>query len=498
MLRLKAKYLDIEPKCPLVVMNTDDAKEIGANNADRVLVTYKRKSKIVIVETTDTLVAKGDVGLNRRAMKYGIRTGDMLHIDPAEKPVSVEYIKKKLKGTELTKKECEAIIDDINDNKINDIELGAYVSSIYMHDFTDRELIYITRRMIDTGATFSWKGDNVVDKHSIGGVPGNRVTPIIVAIATSCGLLMPKTSSRAITSPAGTADTLEVWCNVDQPVGKIHDIVEAVGGCFVWGGNMDIAPTDDKIIHGEYPLSVDPEGQLLASVMAKKAAMGAKAVVIDIPFGFESKVETLSKARSLAKRFKNLGKSLGMKIDCAVTRGEQPIGRGIGPVLECIDIMAVLEGKGPKDLREKSIELSGILLKLTRKGNRKTAEDILDSGRAMAQFRDIVKIQEGNPDINLNSLLGKNIKTIKANRAGKVTRIYNRRISRTARIAGAPKDKGAGIYMHVKLDDFVNKGDRLFDIYAEKKFKLDHATKICMENFPVDVEDRDDMLIEEI
>ncbi len=498
MLRLKAKYLDIEPRCPLIIMNTDDAKEIGANNADRVIVTFRRKSKIVIVETTDMLVAKGDVGLNRRAMKYGIKTGDMLHIDPAHKPSSVEYIKKKLKGTELTKKECECIIDDINDNRINDIELGAYVSSIYMHDFTDRELIYITRRMIDTGATFRWKGNNVVDKHSIGGVPGNRVTPIIVAIAASCGLAMPKTSSRAITSPAGTADTLEVWCKVDLPVDKIRDMIDSVGGCFVWGGNMDIAPTDDKIIRGEYPLSVDPEGQLLASVMAKKAAMGAKAVVIDIPFGFESKVETLTKARSLAKRFKVLGKSLGMKIDCAVTRGEQPIGRGIGPVLECIDILSVLEGKGPKDLREKSLELSGILLKLTKKGDMKTAEDVLDSGMALKKFRDIVRMQEGSPDMNLKGLLGKNIRTIKANRSGKVTRVYNRRISRVARIAGAPKDIGSGIYIHVKIDDFVNKGDRLFDIYADKKFKLDHAIKICMENFPVDVEDRDDILVEEI
>ena len=390
------------------------------------------------------------------------------------------------------------IIDDINDNMLNDIELGAYVSAIYMHDFTDRELIAITRRMVDTGSRFTWKNANVVDKHSIGGVPGNRVTPIIVAIATAAGLLMPKTSSRAITSPAGTADTLEVWCNVDIPSNKIQSIIDKVGGCFVWGGNMDIAPTDDKIIRGEYPLSIDPEGQLLASVMAKKAAMGAKAVVIDIPFGPGSKVETLTKARSLARRFKSLGTHLGVKIDCTITRGGQPIGKGIGPVLECIDILSVLEGKGPKDLREKSIELAGVLLKLTKKGDKTTAEEILNSGKALDKFKQIIIAQEGNPNLNLHNLLGKHAITVKASRAGTVTRIYNKKISRIARIAGAPKDRGAGIYMHVRIDDFVKKGDRLFDIYAEKKIKLGHAEKICRENYPIDVEEKDDILVEEI
>ncbi len=498
MLKLKAKYLDIEPRYPLVIMNIDDAKEIGANNTDRVLVTFKKKSKIVVVETTATIVPAGSIGLNRSAMKYGIKADDYLYVDPAEKPVSVEYIKKKLRGAELTKKECEVIISDINDNKINDIELGAYVSAIYMHDFTDRELIAVTKKMVSTGATFKWNNDNVVDKHSIGGVPGNRVTPIIVAIATSCGLVMPKTSSRAITSPSGTADTLEVWCNVDQPTDKIQEVIDKTGGCFVWGGNMDVAPTDDKIIRGEYPLSVDPEGQLLASVMAKKAAMGAKAVVIDIPFGFESKVESLSKARSLARRFKALGKSMGVKIECAVTRGEQPIGHGIGPVLECMDILSVLEGKGPKDLREKSLELSGMLLKLTKKGDRKTAEDILNSGMALKKFRQIIVAQEGNPDLNLHALVGRHAVSVKASRSGTVTRIYNKSISRIARIAGAPKDRGAGIYMHVKIDDYVKKGDRLFDIYSEKKIKLGHAQKICLDNFPIDIEEKENILVEEI
>ncbi len=498
MLKLKVKYLDIEPNYPLVIMNTEDAREISANNSDRIKVCFKKKCKIVIVETTDTLVATGDIGLNRRAIKYGINTGDYLYIEPAEKPASVEYIKKKLQGIELTKKECETIIDDINDNKLNDIELGAYVSAIYVHDFTDKELIAVTRKMIDTGKRFEWNGKNVVDKHSIGGVPGNRVTPIVVSIAICTGLVMPKTSSRAITSPAGTADTLEVWCNVDQPTDKIQKIIDKTGGCFVWGGNMDIAPTDSKIIRGEYPLSVDPQGQLLASVMAKKAAMGAKAIVIDIPFGFESKVESLAKARNLAKRFKMLGRKLGLKVECAVTRGDEPIGKGIGPVLECIDILSVLEGNGPNDLREKSLDLAGMLLKLTKKGNRDTAEDILDSGKALKKFKEIITIQDGNADINLHSILGKYIISIKTNRTGKVARTYNRRISRVARIAGAPKDKGAGIYIHVKIDDFVKKGDKLFDIYAENELKLEQAVKACMKNFPVDVEDRDEILVEEI
>ncbi len=496
MLNLKAKYLDIEPRYPMVILNSKDAKEMGANNSDRVDVTFRNKNKIVVLELTDRLVETGEVGLNKRAMKYGIKEGDSLKIDPADKPDSVEYIKKKLLGDELTKKECEKIIDDINDNKLNDIELGAYVSSVVTHDFSDKELTYITRRMIDTGRTFKWDGDEVVDKHSIGGVPGNRVTPIIVSIVTCCGLKMPKTSSRAITSPAGTADTLEVWCNVDQPVEDIQRIIDKNGGCFVWGGGMDIAPTDDKIIKGEYPLSVDPQGQLLASVMAKKASMGAKAVVIDIPFGFETKVESLTSARHLAKRFKKLGKSLGITVECTVTKGDQPIGQGIGPVLECIDIISVLEGHGPKELRDKSLELAGVLLKATKKGDKSVAEDILDSGKALKKFKDIIHAQDGNPEKDLNSILGKHMLTVRAKKAGKISKIYNKRLSRISRIAGAPKDIGAGIRIDVKLGDVVKKGDRLFDIYSEKKFKLDHADKLCRENFPIDIEDNDSIIVE--
>jgi len=499
LLELKVKFIDIDPNYPLVILNKEDMADIAANTTDRVEVTYGNKSKIVVVDSTEKLVKKGYIGLNRKAMKYGITSGTKVFIDPAETPESVEYIKKKLKGIELSRKECNTIIDDINANKLSDIELGAFVSAIYVHDYTPKELVAITERMVSTGIQFKWKNNTVVaDKHCIGGVPGNRTTPIVIAIAATCGITIPKTSSRAITSPAGTADTLEVFCNVNLTMKQIEKIVEKTGACFAWGGSVDLAPSDDKIIKAEYPLSLDPEGQLIASVLAKKKAIGSNAVVIDIPYGFESKVDSLENAEKLAGKFKMVGKKLDMNVDCAITHGNQPIGNGIGPVLECIDIIEVLNGRGPDDLREKCLELAGILLRLVGKGDIKTAENILDSKKALKKFNDIIVMQGGKKDIDLYKLLGKYKKTIFAKSNGKVTKIFNKQITRIARIAGAPKDKGAGIYLYTKLDTNIKKGDRLFDIYAETEFKLKHALYLLKAKNPVLIEAKKGILVEEI
>lgn len=499
MIRLKARFLDIEPNYSMVVLNVRDAGEIGANRADRVKVRDGGKDIVVSLETTRRLVRPGYIGLNRKfETKYGIRSGVVVEVAPAEKPRSVEYIKKKLAGRELTKKECRSIIDDINDNKLSDVELGAYVAAVYVNDYTPEELAAVTEMIVETGDRLSWPSKNVVDKHSIGGVPGGRTTPIVVSMVAAAGLVIPKTSSRAITSPAGTADTMEALCRVGYGAKDIQRIVKRTGACFVWGGALDVAPADDKIIRAEYPLSLDPEGQVIASVLAKKKAMGSRAVVIDIPFGPETKVESLEAAERLAARFKEAGKKLGLRVDCALTRGEQPVGRGIGPVLECIDLVDVLNGKGPDDLREKAVEIGGILLRLMKKGGRKKAEELLRTGKALKKFRQIVRAQDGNPDRNLRRMLGRARFTVKTTKSGWVVRVRNMALSRIARIAGAPADKGAGIYLHAKLGDKVKRGDKLFEVYAEKPFKLAEARLLVDELAPVTVEARKKMLVEEV
>ncbi len=498
MLKLKVKFLDMEAEKPIIVLNEEDAGELGAYPLDRLQMKFDRKSVTTVLNTTKKLVKPGYVGVSQDIQELGIKRGEQVKIFPTVRPKSIEYIKKKMKGQELKKNEISTIIDDINDGNLTGLELGAYISAVYTQGLTMEEVIAATERMIALGKKFDWGKRMVVDKHSIGGIPSNIVTPIVVSIVSSLGLTFPKTSSRAITSPSGTADTMEVFCKVAFTASELKRIVKKTNACFVWGGAIDLAPADDKIIKAEYPLSIDPEGQVLASVMAKKKAMGSNILVVDIPFGHESKVENLEQAEKLAKKFKILGEKLKIKTECAITRGNQPIGKGIGPVLECMDVLSVLNGDGPTDLREKSLVLAGMLIKLAKKGDIRTAEKILDSKEALKKFKEIIRVQGGDPDMNLEDLLGKHTKTFNASAHGEIITIHNKQISKIARRAGAPKDKGAGIYLHVKLGERVGKGERLFTIYAEKEHKLNSAIELVKELNPLVIGSKEKVLVEKL
>jgi len=196
--------------------------------------------------------------------------------------------------------------------------------------------------MIDAGSRLSWPHDIVVDKHCVGGLPGNRTTPIVVAIAAACGLIIPKTSSRAITSPAGTADTMETLTEVSLSLDDMRRVVDREGGCIVWGGSMNLSPADDILIRVERPLDFDSEGQMVASVLSKKLSAGSTHLVIDIPVGPTAKVRSTVMADSLALRLTQVGEALGLTLRVRQTDGTQPIGRGIGPSLEALDVLAVL------------------------------------------------------------------------------------------------------------------------------------------------------------
>ncbi len=493
--RLKTKLMDVVANTPVVILNHEDVKELGVYAGDRVLVKLNSHSIIASLDSTKKIVSKGEIGIYRDAQILGVKNNAYVVVSPTTKPKSLEYIIKKMRGIELKKDEIKQIIEDVNSDMLSDVELGAFMTAVYINGYTDFEVAEITLAMVGKGNVIDWGNKIVCDKHSIGGVPGNRTTPIVVSILAAAGLTVPKTSSRSITSPSGTADTMEVFCNVSFSVPEIKRIVNKTGACFVWGGALELAPVDDKFIRVEHPLSIDPEGQVLASVMSKKKAVGSKYVLIDIPLGDGAKVERMKSAEELAQKFKKLGKHLGMVVECAITEGDQPVGCGIGPVLEAIDIMNVLKGAGCKDLREKSIELAGILLKMTKKGNEETARKILDSGKAFEKFKEIVKAQGGSAEKNFMKMRGKYVREIKSAKAGDVLRIGNHAIAKVARLAGAPNDIGAGVYLNVKKGRQVNKGDALFTIYAEKEYKLSEAADAAKKLIPVVVGAQDDMVV---
>lgn len=492
-MELLAHEVDIGTRTPTVLLNSEDATELGAHPLDRVQVTWNGRTTTGIVEITDELVAPGSLGVTH-PLRH-IR--GPVDIALAPKPDSVTYLTKKLNDIELEKRELGAIVRDIYHDRLNDVELSAFVCSVYANGLSREEIQCLTACMVDVGETIDWEQDVIVDKHSIGGVAGNRVTPIVVPIVAAAGLTIPKTSSRAITSAAGTADTIEVFCDVSFSLSEIKAIVGETNGCMVWGGAVNLSPVDDKIIRAETPLSLDPPGQVIASVLSKKRSVGSTHVLIDVPYGEGSKVSSFREAREFAEDFTHVGDQLGMQIECALTRGEQPIGRGIGPVLEARDVLSVLDGGGPDDLRLKSERIAQILLDTA--GVDADAASIIESGRARTKFDEIVAAQGGDPTITLDGLTpGRYQTTLVAEREGVVTRLDNRLVNELARRAGAPKDAAAGVYLHHQLGDAVEVDDELVTLYARKQAKLGEAEEYAVETEPVRVRSREEALVEHV
>ena len=467
----------------IAIVNEYVAEELDLRAADRVDIKVGRRDLTAILDISEGKeFGNNEVGLFAETWdKLGVKRGDKVTVCIAPKPEADEYIKRKLEGHELSTEELDAIIKDVVADDLSDIEMTYFVSACFCNGLSDDETADLTRAIVKYGDTLKFNKKIVMDKHCIGGVPGNRTTMLVVPMITSLGYTMPKTSSRAITSPAGTADTMEVIANVVNDAKKLQKIAQKVGGFITWGGGVDLAAADDKLIRVRYPLKLDPEGMLLASIMAKKHSVSANNVIIDIPMGDQGKVKTKKAANHLKKRFLTIAKLLGMKMKVVITSADQPIGYGIGPVLEVNDVISVLknEKEAPKDLKKKSIKLVTELLYLTPdyklKGNaRRAAKKALKSGKAYDQFMKIVKAQ-GEKKL---PAIGEFKMVIKANKNGKVTNIKNKFIATIARQAGAPKNPGAGIYIHAKLGDKVKKGQKLFTVYLEDKIRIGYVKNL--------------------
>lgn len=390
---------------------------------------------------------------------------------------SLAILRRKIHGHELDDRQFNAIISDMLDHKYSTTELAAFVSACCGGRLTDRETASLTRAMVDAGSRLRWTSDVIVDKHCIGGLPGNRTTPIVVAIVTSLGFVMPKTSSRAITSPAGTADTMEMLAPVNLDLLSMQRTVERTGGCIVWGRSVNFSPADDVLIHIERALDVESEGQLVASVLSKKIAAGATHVLIDIPLGPTAKVRSASEAGALAALLREVGTSFGLQVRTLFTDGRAPVGRGIGPALEAHDILAVLRADhdAPQDLRARALQLAAELIRFADRSYddqsaMRAVTCALDSRAAWQQFIAICEAQGGLRTPGKAPYCH----PIHAARAGVITAIDNRSLAKAAKLAGAPRAPLAGISVDARLGQGVLPGEPLFTLHAETRGQLDY------------------------
>ena len=426
---------------------------------------------VLNVVDDDSITAPGQLGLCEQAfLQLGLDENSAVTVTHAKPPPSLKGVHRKIAGERLDFDDYLAISQDIVANRYSRIEMAAFLVACAETGMEREEVLYLTRSMIETGERLEWGEPLVADKHCVGGIPGNRTTMLVVPVVAAHGMLIPKTSSRAITSPSGTADTMEVLAQVNLDMERLHRIVRKQRACLVWGGTARLAPLDDILIAVERPLSLDSAGQMTASILSKKIAAGSTHLLIDIPVGPTAKVRSSLTAMRLRKLFEYVGDRLGLHLEVMLTDGRQPIGRGIGPVLESRDVMQVLNNHpdAPSDLREKSLRLAGRILEFdpdVRGGQGYAiARDILDSGRALEKMQAIIEAQGRSDSTPRPGHLQHEVLAV---RSGLVRSIDNLQMAHIARLAGAPLDKGAGVDLHKKMGDPVEAGEPLYTIHAE-------------------------------
>lgn len=426
---------------------------------------------VLNVVDDESIVGTEELGLSEQAFdQLGFEPGTPVRVAQAELPASMDAVRRKIAGERLSLADFRAITRDIVNNRYSKMEMAAFLVASGQTGLDREEVLHLTRAMTESGDRLHWSEQLVVDKHCIGGVPGNRTSMLIVPIVAAHGMTMPKTSSRAITSPAGTADTMEVLAEVNLTPKQLHGVVRETRACLAWGGTARLAPADDVLISVERPLSIDSQGQMIASILSKKLAAGSTHLLVDIPVGPLAKVRHMREALQLRKLFEYTGDRLGIHLEVIITDGSEPVGRGIGPVLEARDVMQVLRNdpEAPSDLRQKALRLAGRILEFdpdVRGGyGYAIARDILDSGRALRKMQAIIAAQGQRREALEPGAL---TYEVCAPCDGVVTRIDNYHLAKGARLAGAPMDKGAGIDLFKKLGDEVRQGEPLYRVHAE-------------------------------
>lgn len=487
MLKIKRVAIDTYPENTAFLLRTTDGYGAEQFQAMRKIdITGESCGILATLAICDDpdLVGPDEIGLGEQAFRrLGLPEGSEVSIAQAEQPRSLEAVRRKIGGDVLGDGEIAAIINDVAAYRYSPMEIGAFLVACAAF-MTTQEMLALTCAMADAGNRFDWHAPLVVDKHCIGGIPGNRTSMIVVPIVAAHGLIIPKTSSRAITSPSGTADTMEVLANVDFSAERMREIVASEKAVLAWGGRMNLSPADDVLISVERPLRIDTFEQMVASILSKKLAAGSTHMVIDIPVGPTAKVRSQSEAVRLRKLFEYVAGKVGLTIDVVLTDGSQPIGRGIGPVLEARDVMAVLrnDADAPDDLRERALLLAGRVLDFDPQleGGRGYARalDLLASGKALAAMERLIAAQGAQTE---TFRPGAQHCEILADADGAVAAIDCHLVARIARLAGAPMDKGAGIDLIRKIGDPVRRGEPLYRIHAQSEAGLRFARELAAE-----------------
>ncbi len=497
--KYKIRKMSMDPK-DIVIISRIHNKQIVPYTRFR--LSFKQTEiSVSNVLKMDGIVEENQIGLSNSLIKrLKTKEGDEVELQPLTKSISPSYslIKQRLTqpGRTYEIDEIKKIINDINIGNLTPLESSVFITSQLFQEWSLTEIKYLTQAIASSGQMVNWKDKIIYDKHSLGGVPGNKVSLLIVPIVAAAGLAIPKTSSRAITSPSGTADTIEAMgCDIEFSIDEVVDITNRIGGLIAWTDSLNIVPADSKIIRDvQFPLGIDPEPMMMASIISKKLAMGVKFLVLDIPCGPGTKVTNIEEGKRIAHRFAELGQQLGIRIESGITYGSSPVGHAIGPALEAREALTALSN--PKAASEsligKSTALAGILLELSGKAiqgrGQDLAFDLLNSGKAYSKFQEILEAQNADPNIKAEDIeIGSSVYEYLAPQNGWVVEINNKVIVRAAQAAGAPTDKQAGI-IFLKKKDSVERGEIIFRVHAPNEKKLAAAEAELVKEPPLVIE----------
>jgi thymidine phosphorylase len=442
---------------------------LGPGRVDIFSTERSTRARVHVVEQAGLLEPQ-QIGLSRSAFEaLGLPEGARVRIRHTPSPESAEALRKKIGGAELSEAQYRMLIRDIVEDRYPDREVAAFLASA-TGSLSDAEVLALTHVRLAFAPRLAWDEPIVVDKHSLGGIPGSRITLIVVPIVAAHGLAIPKTSSRAITSAAGTADAMEAVARVDLAIEDVRRVVAEARGCIAWNGRLNHSVVDDVMNAITRPLGIDSNRWSVASILSKKVAAGSTHVAIDLPFGPCAKLKTESEAQELGCLFESIGAQLGLRVAAHPTAGSGPIGHGIGPALEVRDVRRVLanDPHAAQDLRDKALFFAAQILSWDSsigsfEKARARAEHLLNSGAALAAFERIIDAQ-GRRERPIEP--GRFMRPVKATRSGTVTEINSWTIAGIARRAGAPMDKSAGVDLLSREGADIRVGDPIYLVHA--------------------------------
>lgn len=428
------------------------------------------------------------------AQDLQIEAGQLVEFEEIGLEQFSKIVRKKMGKKALADHEIKNFMAAIDYGYVADPHIATFGTAVEINGMTIEETTTVAEAILEHSNKLQLKKEPIVDKHSIGGIAGNRITPIMVPIIAAAGLTIPKVSTRAITSPAGTSDALETIMPVELGLEEVTKVIEKTNGCMVDGMKIGLGDVADKFLRVVKQVKIDPKEMMIASILAKKKAAGSQYVLIDLPTGKGSKLPNREDARKLAYQFASIGNNLDLQIEAVISPGDTPIGTMIGPALEIKEAMMILEGKiGALNLRRKALSLAGIIFEMVNKAEAGTgielATNILESGKALKKFREIVEAQGGDPEISSDEIPSSDYSyTVFAESDDKIYALDSYNIGLIARAAGAPKDKYAGVIIHKVRGEVVHQGEPILTIHAHSESKITEALNMMHTSPPFTME----------